>query len=171
MANRKHSRARLADNPSGNHTSAACSDWHRAHADSMMARATIEPNSVAGYTTASTPVTPTLSISLLRCGGVHIRFASLGTFMGDLRELANERLNRFCGSTTHTTECKRGWEQAFGPELIESYLRNDCCICLECRVRFGQSKPEHFYAFISDASGLLRGANPLNHRRISRITI
>ena len=29
----------------------ACSDWHRAHADSMMARATIEPNSVAGALT------------------------------------------------------------------------------------------------------------------------
>ena len=26
---------------------AACSDWHRAHAGSMMAQATIEPNSVA----------------------------------------------------------------------------------------------------------------------------
>ena len=49
MANRKHSRVRIADNPSGNDSSsAACSDWHRIHADSMMARASIEPIYVAG---------------------------------------------------------------------------------------------------------------------------
>jgi hypothetical protein len=51
MANRVHPTSFDADNSSGS-LPAACSDWRNGVADSMSARATTEPTTDAGYTTA-----------------------------------------------------------------------------------------------------------------------
>ena len=68
MANRVHPTPLDADNSSGS-SAAVSSDWRIGDADSMSARATTEPTTDAGYTTAGASPIANLSISLLPFGG------------------------------------------------------------------------------------------------------
>lgn len=82
MAHRAHPTSLDADNSSGS-LPAACSDWRNDVADSMSARATTEPTTDAGNTTAGASPKAHLSISLLPLKGGPYTTCLTSVYLGE----------------------------------------------------------------------------------------